>query len=98
LNLKGQVYLLTIENEMMKRTVASGTVQPPPSMGQRSSAPSMSATFVAASPRETTASLVTPFLPPAEYPSEIGGEALLGMRVGGFVSHPPRTRPQTRSR
>jgi len=69
-NLKGSIYLLTLENEMLKKAVQTGGA------GPKSSAAMMagSTTFgnSATNPVHTSASLLSNQLPSPEYPSEIG--------------------------
>lgn len=70
MNLKGSIYLLTLENEMLKKAVQTGGA------GPKSAAAMMagSTTFgnSALNPVHTSASLLSNQLPSPEYPSEIG--------------------------
>lgn len=61
-NLKGSIYLLSIENEMLKKAVNA------PARGASGSPMALTR----GAPAPTTAALTSSELPPAEYPSEIG--------------------------
>ena len=68
-NLKGSIYLLTLENEMLKKAVQTGGAGP-----KSTAAMTGSSTFgnSATNPVHTSASLLSSQLPNPEYPSEIG--------------------------
>ena len=69
-NLKGSIYLLSIENEMLKKAVNA----PARGGGGGGGGGAAGSPFALTrgGPAPTTASLTSSDLPPAEYPSEIG--------------------------